>query len=226
MDLGSNFARMNNKRTGLILLIFFMVLATAFLGYYFKVNKSAKRNSLPIIGNEQNHHIAPFSFINQDGKVITNADVKGKVYVAGYFFATCKTLCPRMNSNLTAVYDAFKGNNNVLFLLHTVDPAKDTPAALKAYAKKFDANSDQWMFLTGDKRQLYDMARYSYLISAQDDTAGVKIEDDFIHDQHYVLVDGYGRIRGYYDGLLPAEMEKLITDIKTLLKEDNGVAMQ
>ena len=76
------------------------------------------------------------------------------------------------------------------------------------------------MFLTGDKKQLYDMARYSYLISAEDDTTGVSIDKDFIHDKHYTLVDGYGRVRGFYDGLSPGDVNKMIGDINALLKEN------
>jgi len=91
---------------------------------------------------------------------------------------------------------------------------------LKAYSLRFDANPAQWMFLTGDKKQLYDMARYSYLISADDDTAGISIDKDFIHDKHYVLIDRHGRVRGFYDGLEPGEVQKMIGDITELLKED------
>ncbi len=210
---------MNSKKVGIVLIIFFMALGTAFLAYYYKVNHGVKRPSLPIVYEERNHHIAPFSFTNQDGKTITDKDVKGKICVVSYFFATCKGICPRMNENMTQVYKAFKGNKDVMILSHTVDPMKDTPAALKAYALRFDADADQWMFLTGDKKQLYDMARYSYLISAEDDTAGVKVEDDFIHDKHYSLVDRYGRVRGFYDGLEQSDINKIIKDIRTLLAD-------
>lgn len=210
---------MNNKKTGLFLVAFFIVLGVAFLAYYYKVNLEHQKAKLPVIGTEQNHHIAPFSFTNQDGKTITNADVKGKIYVVSYFFATCKSICPKMNENMTKVYKAFQGNQDVLILCHTVDPQKDTVAALKLYSTRFDADSRQWMFLTGDKKQLYDMARYSYLINAEDTANGVTIEDDFIHDQHYVLIDRYGRIRGFYDGLENDKVAKLIVDIKDLLKE-------
>jgi protein SCO1/2 len=108
-----------------------------------------------------------------------------------------------------------------VILSHTVDPVKDTVQALKAYSLRFDANADQWMFLTGDKKALYDMARYSYLINAEDTANGVTIKDDFIHDKHYTLVDGLGRVRGFYDGLELTEINKLIADINTLLKETN-----
>jgi protein SCO1/2 len=210
---------MKNK-TGIFLLIFFMVLGVCFLAYFYNVSNAQKKDLLPIIGSEQNHHVGPFSFTNQDGKVITEKDVKGKIYVVEYFYATCKGICPKMNENLAKVYAAFKGNKNVMILSHTVDPLKDTVAALKAYSLRFDANANQWMFLTGDKKQLYDMARYSYLINAEDTANGVIITNDFIHDKHYTLVDGYGRVRGFYDGLLADQVNKLIGDIHLLLKEN------
>jgi protein SCO1/2 len=209
----------NNKNT-IFLVSFFMLLSVAFLGYYYSESKKTKsRLALPIIGNDQNHHISPFSFTNQEGKTITNADIKDKIVVVEYFFATCKGICPKMNENLAKVYNKFKGNKDVMFLSHTVDPVKDTVAALKAYSMHFNADPEQWMFLTGDKKQLYDMARYSYLISAEDDTAGISVDQDFIHDKHYILVDHFGRVRGFYDGLADTDIDKIIGDIKTLLEE-------
>lgn len=211
---------MNNNKTVAILVSFFILLGIAFLAYYYKTSKEQENvSALPIIGNDQNHRVGNFSFINQEGKVITQDDIKNKIVVAEYFFTTCTGICPKMNENLAKVYNKFKGNPNVVFLSHTVDPVKDTAPAMKAYAAHFDAQPEQWMFLTGDKKELYEMARYSYLISADDDTAGISVDQDFIHDKHYVLVDNYGRIRGMYDGLDDAAIVKLIDDIKTLLEE-------
>ena len=210
---------MNNKKTGIFLVSFFMLLGIAFLGYYYKTTNMAKRKVLPIVLEERNHHVAPFSFVNQDGKTITEKDVAGKIYVVSYFYATCKGICPKMNENMSKVYTAFRGNKDVMILSHTVDPTKDTVGALKAYSLRFDADPTQWMFLTGDKKKLYDMARYSYLISAEDDTAGVTIANDFIHDKHYSLVDRYGRVRGFYDGLSQDDINKLIKDINALIAE-------
>lgn len=214
-----NFAPMTNKKTGIILITFFILLGASFLGYYYKVTHEAKKDVLPVIEGDHGHHVQPFSFVNQEGKTITNKDVEGKICVVSYFFATCKGICPRMNENMAKVYKAFRGNSNVLILSHTVDPMKDTVAALKAYSLRFDADPEQWMFLTGDKKALYDMARYSYLISAEDDTTGVNIKDDFIHDKHYSLVDRHGRIRGFYDGLEQKDIDKLISDINALINE-------
>ncbi|MCD6012156.1 MAG: electron transport protein SCO1/SenC [Flavipsychrobacter sp.] len=212
---------MKSNKTTIFLVSFFMLLGIGFIAYIFpqiKANQD-KAPQLPIIGNDLNHHVSDFSFVNQDGKTITNADIKGKVVVVEYFFATCKGICPKMNENMEKVYKAFRGNKNVLLLSHTVDPMKDTVQALKAYSLRFDADPSQWMFLTGDKKQLYDMARYSYLISAEDDTAGVSVDEDFIHDEHFVLVDRHGRVRGFYEGTKQEGTNKLIGDINILLKE-------
>ncbi len=210
---------MNNKTT-IFLVSFFILFGVAFLGYYYKVNnEQPKRSQLPVLGNVPDHKVAPFSFTNQEGKTITNEDVKDKIVVVEYFFTTCKGICPKMNQNLARVYAKVKGNKEVIILSHTVDPVKDTVGAMKAYADRFEADPNQWMFLTGDKKALYDMARYSYLISATDDTAGMSIDKDFIHDNHYVLVDNYGRIRGMYDGLEDNKVDTLVSHIKLLLEE-------
>jgi protein SCO1 len=211
---------MSKSKNTIFLVSFFILLGVAFLGYYYKVHSEMNKISpLPVIGNDQNHHISPFSFTNQEGKTITNDDIKGKIVVVEYFFATCKGICPKMNENLSTLYKQFKGNKDVMFLSHTVDPVKDTVEALKAYSLRFDADPAQWMFLTGDKKELYDMARFSYLISADDDTAGISVDQDFIHDKHYILVDHLGRIRGFYDGLNPDDITKIAGDIKTLIAE-------
>jgi protein SCO1 len=212
---------MTTKKVIRVFVAILILLGAGYLIYIGDLKLQEERASmLPIIGLEQAHVVAPFSFVNQDGKVITNEDVKGKICVVSYFFATCKGICPRMNEHLALVYKAFKGNKKVLLLSHTVDPLKDTVEALKAYSARFDASADQWMFLTGDKKKLYDMARYSYLISAGDDTTGVGIDVDFIHDQQFSLVDGFGRVRGFYDGLDSAKVSRLIVDIGRLIKEN------
>jgi protein SCO1/2 len=205
------------KRTTIFLLAFFFILAAVFMGYYYKVSRDTPK-TLPILG-EGDHRVRQFSFINQDGKVVTNDDVKEKIYVVEYFFATCKGICPKMNENMTKVYQAFKGNDKVMILSHTVDPKKDTVQALKEYSLRYEADPHQWLFLTGDKKELYDMARYSYLVTAADDTATVDIQSDFIHTDRWVLVDGVGHIRGQYEGTNQAAADQLIGDIKELLKE-------
>lgn len=207
---------MKNKKVVIVLLSFFILLSAAFMTYFYSVTKIDKK-PLPFFG-EAEHRIRSFSFVNQVGETVTEQTTKDKIYVVEYFFATCEGICPKMNENLNTVYQQFKGNSNVLFLSHTVDPEEDSTEALRKYALQFEADPKQWHFLTGDKKALYDQARYSYLISAQDDTSGVSIDKDFIHDNHFVLVDRNARIRGVYDGLLPTEMVRLVGDIKILLQ--------
>ena len=216
-DLTTNKPKSRRKTTA-FLLIFFFLLSAAFMVYYYKTTRERpSNNTLPFVG--EGNKVGRFSFTNQEGKTITDKDVAGKIRVVEYFFTTCKGICPKMNESLARVYDQYRYNDKVLFMSHTVDPQKDTAGAMMAYSQKFNADPKHWLFLTGDKQELYNMARYSYLISAQDDTSGISIDQDFIHDNHFVLVDDDNNIRGFYDGLQKDEVDKLIGDIKKLLDE-------
>ncbi len=209
---------MKNRKSTIFLVSFFILLSAVFMAYYNKDIRT-RQDNLRVIGNP-GHKVGSFSFLNQDGKTITDKDVDGKIRVVEYFFTTCKGICPRMNENMNKVYEEFRGNKNVVILSHTVDPYKDTVEALKAYSLRFEADPEQWMFLTGDKKELYDIARYGYLVSAVDDTTTVDIQSDFIHTNHFVLVDGHGRIRSkFYDGTSEESVGELIKDIHILLRE-------
>jgi protein SCO1/2 len=208
---------MQRKKSTIFLISFFILLAAVFMTYFYNVTKKPKE--LPTIG-EEGHKARGFSFINQEGQTVTEDAVKGKIFVVEYFFTTCKGICPKMNENMDKVYQAFLGNDNVKILSHTVDPKKDTVAAMKEYSLRFDADPKQWIFLTGDKKELYDMARYSYLVTAADDTAVVDIQSDFIHTDRFVLVDREGHIRGQYKGTDMGDVNQLIGDIKELLKAE------
>lgn len=212
---------MKNRKTSIFLIAFFLVLAIAFVTYSLKyLDKDEK---LAVIGSNTGHRVQPFSFVNQEGDTVTLDDVKGKIFVVEYFFTTCKGICPKMNENMSKVYEAFRGNESVMILSHTVDPKKDTVDAMKAYSLRFEADPKQWMFLTGDKKALYDIARNSYLVSASDDTVTIDIESDFIHTDRFVLVDQDGYIRGkFYKGTDKDEVQQLIGDIKMLLKENES----
>ena len=209
---------MQRKKVTIILLSFFIILAAVFMTYFYNVTKVAPKQ-FPVLGFP-GHKVTSFAFTNQEGKAVTQEDVKGKVYVVEFFFTTCKGICPKMNENMSKVYEAYRGVEDFKILSHTVDPKKDTVQAMKAYSMRFDADPKQWMFLTGDKKELYDMARYSYIVTAVDDTASVDIESDFIHTDKFVLVDRTGQIRGQYDGTDMASVNQLISDIKDLMKED------
>ncbi len=208
---------MSKRNTTIFLISFFIILAAVFMTYFYKVTREEPKK-LPVYGNP-GHKVGDFSFVNQEGKTVTLKDVNGKIRVVEYFFTTCKGICPKMNENMSKVYEAFRGNDKIMILSHSVDPLKDTVAAMKQYSLRFDADPKQWMFLTGDKKALYDMARNEYLVTAADDTATVDIASDFIHTDRFVLVDDSGRIRGMYKGTDMGSVNQLIGDIKELLKE-------
>jgi len=161
------------------------------------------------------HSVPPFSFINQDGKIITDKDIDGKIYVANFFFATCPTVCPKMTDQLHRVQEVFKDNDDVKILSHTVNPEHDTVEVLKEYAKLHDANSKQWWFLTGNKDSIYTIAGDGYMVQA----AQGKTADDFFHSQELILVDKEKHIRAIRDGLDQSDVDTLIDEIKVLIHE-------
>jgi protein SCO1/2 len=167
------------------------------------------------------HKIGPFSFLNQNNKTITLNSVKGKVFVVEYFFSTCSTICPIMNTQMQRVQNAFRNENKFSILSFTVDPETDTLEQMKKTALKFKAISDKWHFLTGDKNKLYQLARTSFFVLKPAEAKNLgDAGNDFIHTNNFVLVDKHLRIRGYYDGTLSTEVNDLIKDIEVLLKEE------
>jgi protein SCO1 len=221
----------------LIYIGFFIVLLGVFYAFVFS-DYDFSASKLKVI----NPSIAGFSFVNQDGKIITQNETENKVYVAEYFFTTCKGICPKMNANMRRVFDEYKAEKDFLILSHTCMPETDSVPLMKAYERKMilgklirsndgsynintvgidlaaTVNNPNWQFLTGDKTSLYKMAREGYMIdNGKPDST--QIQDQFIHTQFFSLVDRYGRVRGIYDGLKEEEIQKLLSDIKGLLKE-------
>jgi protein SCO1/2 len=219
---------MSKKTISIVLIVFFIALCSGFMFIYYPMVKESRAPGLGFWGANQGPSVRPFKFVNQQGDTITEQDVKGKILVVEYFFATCKSICPKMNENMAKVYQAYRTNENVLILSHTVDPKNDTVAALKAYSLRYDADPKRWMFLTGDKQALYDHARFSYQITAMENTAE-HIDEDFIHEKYFVLVDKQGRLRAHkeedgavslYDGTDEKSVAQLIKDIKILEEEE------
>ena len=162
------------------------------------------------------HTIAPFKFINQNGKVITNKDYKGKIYVADFFFTTCQTICPKMTTNMTWLQDQIKNNPKVKLLSHTVFPDEDTVEVLKRYAKERGVIDSKWNLVTGKKEEIYKIARQSYLVVK---TGKPEELYDMVHTENFVLVDQKGRIRGFYDGTLLDEEKEGVKNVKQLLED-------
>ena len=168
----------------------------------------------------QGHTIGNFSFTNQDGITITEKEIENKVFVAEYFFSTCKSICPIMNQQMQRIQKTYKGNKSVKILSFTVDPETDNSETLKTYAVQHGYQKGQWHFLTGTKSSLYSLARKSFFVLKPAEATNLgDAGSDFIHTNNFVLVDKKKRIRGYYDGTNPDEITELIQDIELLLNE-------
>jgi protein SCO1/2 len=163
----------------------------------------------------KNHYIADFSFTNQNGKTITQKDYEGKVYVADFFFTTCKSICPKMTTNLVDVQKAFLNNPKVKLLSFSVMPDIDSVSVLKDYAELNGVVDSKWNLVTGDKKAIYTMARKSYLAVKQ---GKPEEQYDMVHTENFVLVDSKKRVRGFYDGTKKEEIQRLIEDIHWLLE--------
>jgi protein SCO1/2 len=217
---------------------FFALLLGGFYFFIFR-DYDFSASKLDVIVEE----VPAFRFVNQDGKAITQSDTDGKVYVAEFFFTTCRGICPQMNANMRRVFEAYKAEPQFLILSHTCMPEVDSVPVMKAYENKIingnlgkkpdgsyrvtelpgagniAVSNHNWHFLTGDKKTLYNMARVGYMIDNGKPDSTQRIEDQFIHTQFFALVDKYRRVRGIYDGLKENEVQKLMGDIQGLLKE-------
>ncbi|KYG74411.1 protein SCO1/2 [Roseivirga ehrenbergii] len=160
------------------------------------------------------HTIANFSFQNQSGEVINNKSLAGKIYVADFFFTICPSICPKMTSNLEKVQTEFINDKSVMLVSHSVMPWVDSVSVLKTYAEMHGIENRKWHLLTGHTEEIYQLARQSYF--AEKEIGLDKDSNEFLHTENFILVDGLGRIRGVYNGTIPLEMDRLITDIKTL----------
>lgn len=218
---------MKKNKITIFLLSFFILLAAVFSVIYYNAGKKMKQSDLTIM-TTPGDGIRQFSFLNQEGQEVTRDVMEHKVAVVEFFFTTCKGICPKMNENMAKVYQAFRSDDEVIILSHTVDPKRDSVAAMKAYSLRYDADPKRWMFLTGDKKALYDQARNSYKVSAGD-TSILDIESDFIHTNVFVLVDKEGRLRVRldkkgnpepYDGTNEKSVAQLIEDIRQLKQEN------
>jgi protein SCO1/2 len=164
------------------------------------------------------HRVGSFNLTNQNGIKITEENYKGKIYVTDFFFVTCPTICPKMTKQMKRLYTEFKDNASISFLSHTVMPEADSVAVLNKYAQDLGVSSTKWNFVTGDKKQIYTLARKTYFAAVSDGDGG---PDDFVHTENFVLVDPDKRLRGFYDGTSKDDVDRLILDIYTLLEEYN-----
>jgi protein SCO1/2 len=207
----------------------FIVLSAIILSLFYSALKPKK--TLPIYNpadvnpelvdstiqyKSKYHTIADFSFVNQNGKTITQKDYEGKIYVADFFFTTCGSICPKMTTNLSDIQKAFANNPKVKLLSFTVFPETDSVPVLKAYSKKHNVDDAKWNLVTGDKKEIYTMARKSYLAVKLGKPSELY---DMVHTENFVLVDAKKRVRGFYDGTNKEDIKRLIEDITFLSNE-------
>ena len=169
-----------------------------------------------IIHVSKYHKISDFELTNQNGKKITQEFYSNKIYVADFFFTTCQDICPIMTKNMYKLQEELKNDNDILFLSHTVIPEIDTVQQLKKYSIENKVNDSKWNLVTGNKKQIYDLARKSYL-AVEDNEYG---EFDMIHTENFMLIDKKSQIRGFYDGTNDLEIDRLLSDIEILKKID------
>jgi protein SCO1/2 len=191
---------------------------------YAVVNLFEKREKLPVFGaggldgrTRNEHTIEDFELVNQDGNRKSFHEWKGQIIVANFFFSHCPVVCPKMTANLQKINSQFRQEKAFHIISISIDPERDSAAQLKKYATRFSINTGKWDLLTGDKKEIYRLARNSFMVIATDGDGG---PNDFIHSDKLVLIDKIGRIRGFYDGTDESAINNLSHDIKKLQDEN------
>ena len=206
---------------------FIIIIIGITIGYYIndkpkelKVYNPIDLNPLLVDESLRNvdkfHRVGSFNLTDQDGNKVTENDFKDKIYITDFFFVTCPTICPKMTKQMDRVYHEFEKNDDIAFLSHTVMPESDSVPVLKEYADEIGASSEKWKFVTGDRKQIYNLARKTYFAAITEGDGG---PDDFVHTENFVLVDKEKKLRGFYDGTSKVDVDRLITDIYALLEE-------
>jgi protein SCO1/2 len=172
----------------------------------------------PAVKDSVTHTIGNFSFLNQDSSLVTQQVIENKIHVANFIFTTCGSICPVMTKNMKMVNDTLANDPDIVFLSYSVTPWIDKPYKLKKYRAGNGIVNANWQFLTGDKADIYKLARQSYF--AEEDIGYSKDSTEFLHTEHFILVDKTKRIRGIYNGTLTLEMQQLVADIKNLQNEE------
>ncbi len=198
-----------------------LISATLLLVVSFVHSRRDKPNlpaetALPVLGE-----LPAFSLTAHTGQSVTLDDLRGRVWIANFFFTTCRSICPIMQDNMSEVQKAFASNPTVQMVSFTVDPERDTVQTLQEYARRRGALPGKWLFVTGEKKAIYRLARKGFRLAADDVPEQIQgTQHDFIHSEKLVLVDTQGRIRGYYSGLDVEQVGKLIEDTRKLLQEE------
>ncbi len=190
----------------------------------------SNKKELPILGNRDYqtkivngkevqdtiyHTIKDFNFVNQDSQPVVPATFQDKIYIADFFFTSCPTICPTVKTQMLRIYEKYEGNKNVVLLSHTLDTKYDTPEVLNSYAKKLEIETNRWHMVTGEKDDIYTMAKQYFIAAAEDPNS----PGGYTHSGGLVLVDRDKFVRGVYDGTEKDQVTELLGDIDVLLKE-------
>lgn len=212
----------------LVLLLILLLPSLAYLGFVFTAGKHNIKTlgyfgpKIPgeQVGDTLYHSIPPFTFTDENGRDFGDEELKGKIYVANFFFTTCPSICPAMQTLMKKVQDEddFKKLNDFRLVSFTVDPEHDTPEVLKAFADRIQADPGRWHFLTGDRERIYDLAGRGFMLNALQDSSA---PGGFLHSDMMVLVDRNRHIRGIYQGTDLKDVKRLIDEIKVLIAEYN-----
>jgi protein SCO1/2 len=208
-----------------------IALISSFLLLISCENKPSK-NALPYYNNPNfdpqfldsleaqkliDHTIADFSMTDQHNKTVTQKDIEGKIHIANFFFTSCGSICPKMTNNLIAVQDKFRNEKDIVLLSYSVTPWQDSVPVLKNFAEKYKITASNWHLLTGNKKEIYQLARQSYF--AEENIGFVKDTSEFMHTEHLLLVDKNKKIRGIYNATLQLEIQQLMKDVLILKDE-------
>jgi len=174
---------------------------------YFCVSLSKKEvKELPLLGS-----VPQFSLVDSTSSSFTNKHLEGKVWVANFMFTTCPGPCPIMNAEMAKLYRSYILEKNVDFVSISVNPGHDSPQKLTEYAKKYQANTNRWHFLTGDLESIHKIAHDGFKLGSK--------ENPIVHSTYFVLVDQKNQIRGYYQSTEKSAIKQLFIDISTLVRQ-------
>ncbi|MCF6298013.1 MAG: SCO family protein [Flavobacteriaceae bacterium] len=197
-------------------IIYFLVKPKSELPVYNPIDVNPRLVDDEVRHIKRGHKVGNFDLINQNGKIITQDSFKNKIYVADFFFTRCQTICPIMAINMANLQENYKDDSEIKFLSHSVTPVIDSVSVLRTYANEKGAIDGKWEITTGEKKQIYALARKSYFAVLDEGDGG---DQDFIHTEQFILIDKKGQIRGFYDGTDKSEVERIYKDIEILKKE-------
>ncbi len=202
-----------------------ILVVTGTLAFFFMSCFQTPTKKLPIIGNHEivgndtiYHQISNFEFINQDSIYINNRTLSNNIYLADFFYTYCPSVCPKVKSQMLRIHDKFQNNESVKLISFALDPKRDNVPNLKLYSENLEISNDKWHFLSGNKDEIWELAE-EFLVSVREDP---EEPGGIFHSGKILLIDTNGYIRAFANGTIENEVDKLMTSIEILLKENEN----